>query len=121
MHHPGYSSGFSWSPTEAQVSVPAPYTDYPRASYLVWMSGLDFCFTPPVEGLVHGSEASSVVWEETPESHQGCALPGSRDPCRLQSQGAGTHYSMGLGGLISLWPPKMLQEECRTSENKTQT
>jgi hypothetical protein len=63
----------------------------------------------------------SVVWKETPESHWRCTLPGSRDPHRLQSQGAGTHYPMGLGGLISLGPLEMLREECQTRENKTQT
>jgi hypothetical protein len=63
----------------------------------------------------------SVVQKETPESHQGCALPSSRNPRRLQSQGAGTRYPTGLGSLISLGPPEILLEECRTSENKTQT
>jgi hypothetical protein len=63
----------------------------------------------------------SAVWKETPESHQGYALSGSRDPRRLQSQEVGTCYPTGLSGLISLGPPQMLREECQTSENKTQT
>jgi hypothetical protein len=49
----------------------------------------------------------SVIWKETPILHWGCVLPDSRDPCRLQSQGVGTRYSMGLGSLISLGSPEM--------------
>jgi hypothetical protein len=63
----------------------------------------------------------SVIWKENPESHQGCALPGSRDPLQAAEPGSRDRYPMGFGSLISLAPPQMLQEECRTSKNKTQT
>jgi hypothetical protein len=108
MHHPGYSSGFSQSPAEDQPT-PAPYTDYPGASYLV-----DLCFTPPVQGPSPvAPQPPSVIWKETPESHQGCAFPGSRDPCRLQSWEVGTHYPMGLSSLILLGPPKCCRKNVR--------
>jgi hypothetical protein len=61
----------------------------------------------------------SVIWKETPNDW--VHTFGPRGHCRLQSQGAGTHYPMGLGGLISLGPPEILGEECQTSKNKTQT
>jgi hypothetical protein len=104
--------------------MPAPYTDYPGASYLVQMSGMDL--GSPFHSTTLRNQSAvlqppSVVWKETLASYWGCTLPGSRDPCRLQSQGVGTLYPTGLVVLISLGPPQMLQEECRTSENKTQT
>jgi hypothetical protein len=61
------------------------------------------------KGPVLSSTASSVIWKENPESHQGCSLPGSRDPHRLQSQGAGTRYPTELGNLISLGPPENVE------------
>jgi hypothetical protein len=33
----------------------------------------------------------------------------------------GIRYPTGLGDLISLGPPEMLQEECQTSKNRTRT
>jgi hypothetical protein len=53
MRHPWYSSGFGRSPAEDQTAL-APYTDYPRDSYLVRISISLY----QSEGLVLGSAAS---------------------------------------------------------------
>jgi hypothetical protein len=79
----------------------APYTDYPRASYLVQMSGMDLCLTPTVRGpspQLHSLLQSSG---RRPRHHIGSVdFPVSGTPLRLQSQGAGTCYATGLGCLI---------------------
>jgi hypothetical protein len=60
------------------------------------------------EGLVLGSSASFSRLEGDPRitSHWGCTLPGSRNLCRLQGQGAGTCCPMGHDSLILLRPSK---------------
>jgi hypothetical protein len=96
--------------------------------WLPWgfQSGLDIWHRSPFHSTSSraGSMAPqppSLIWKETLEWHWGSDLPASRDPGRLHSQGVGTHCATGLIGVISLWPPEMLLEECQATENKTQT
>jgi hypothetical protein len=100
-------------------STPAPYTDCCGASYLVGTSSTDLCLnsTSP-RACSEALQPPSVVLKETPESRQGCALPSSRDPHKLRSQGAGTHYPTGLSSLISPGPPEMLRENNRPARTQ---
>jgi hypothetical protein len=71
------------------------------------------------EGLVRGSAASFSHMEgDPPESHWGCALPGSRNPHRLHSQGGGTHYPMRLSGLSLLGLPKCCGKNVRPARTR---
>jgi hypothetical protein len=97
--------------------MPAPYTDFLGSSYLVWMSGADLPFTPPVRG----STASFRCLEGDPRLTLGMCTSRFQGPPQAAEPESGNCYQTGLSDLISLGPPERLQEECRTSENKTQT
>jgi hypothetical protein len=108
MRHPGYSSGFSWSPAEDQ-SVPAPYTGYPGASYPVPHPAQISVSLHQSEGLIHGSAASFSCLEGDPEITSGVCTsqfqvplqtgePGSRDPL---PSGARWSYLTGASTNVS--------------------
>jgi hypothetical protein len=110
MRHYGYFP--SWSPAQIQ-SMPAPYTDYPRA----WIS----VSLHQSKGLVRGSIASFSHLEGDPritlkvhtsqfQEPPQAAGPGNGDPLPNRAQWS------DLSG-----PPEMLWEECQTHKNKTQT
>jgi hypothetical protein len=68
----------------------APYTDYPRASYLVQMSGMDLCLTPTVRGpspQLHSLLQSSG---RRPRHHIGSVdfpVSGTPSGCKAREQG----------------------------------
>jgi hypothetical protein len=72
------------------------------------------------KGPVHVSTASFSHLEGDPIITLGVHISWFQGSCRLQSQGVGTCYPTGLGGVISLGPPETLWEKCQTSKNKTQ-
>jgi hypothetical protein len=111
MCHSGHSSGFGGSPAEDKSTLGLPQGFLP---------GPDIWYRSPFHSTSLRARSAapqppSVVWKEALELHPGCTLSGSRDPHRLQSPGAGTRWSDLTGA------SNTLQEECWTSENKTQT
>jgi hypothetical protein len=73
------------------------------------------------KGLVCSSAVSFSRLEGDPGITSGVCTSWFQGPPQAAQPGRGDRYPMGLGGLISLGPPEMLQEECQTTENKTLT
>jgi hypothetical protein len=122
MHHPGYSSGFSWSSVEASLhwlqlltlttpGLPTWARCPAQISISLYQS----------KGLVCSSAAFFSHLEEDPKITSGLHTSWFQGPPQAAEPGSGDPLRMGLSSLILLGPPEMLQEECRTRENNTQT
>jgi hypothetical protein len=117
MCHPGNSSGFSHSPVEDQ-SMPAPYTDYPRASYLVQTSSTD------LRSLFHSTtlrtwsagrlqSSGRRPWNHIRGAH--FLVPGTPAGCRAREWGPFTQQ-----GLL-VWSPWGLHKCYRKNAGPTRT
>jgi hypothetical protein len=72
------------------------------------------------EGLVHGSAASFSHLEGDPGIALGVHNFWFQGPLQAAEPGNGDRYPMGLGGLISLGPPKCCGKTVRPSDHREQ-
>jgi hypothetical protein len=93
----------------------APYTEYPRASYLVHTSGTGLRFTLQTgsEDPVHGSTGSLSRLEGNPGITSAMHTSRFRNQHGLQCPRVGTRYPTRLSGLISVGPPKCCGKNVR--------